>query len=199
MLLEGDGASSTLDTYSYLLQELYTVTGLVKKNGTLAEAYVYDTYGKVTLWGYRNFDPALDTAPPARRADRFAIACEARGDESRVHRDGDVEKAENTYLVGLINANQPTSDPMADGDMDGDVDYTDSTMVVITSAGVPPVTLLTRGVGNQYYFTGAKLTLYEDYILGGVAPNLRVQYNRARWYDPDLGRWLQGLVFLLWY
>lgn len=38
ILLEGDGASSTLDTYYYLLQELYTVTGLVKKNGTLAEA-----------------------------------------------------------------------------------------------------------------------------------------------------------------
>ena len=53
---EGDD----LDPYYYALQELDTVTGLVKDNGTLAEAYVYDAYGKVSLWGYRDFDMDRD-------------------------------------------------------------------------------------------------------------------------------------------
>jgi hypothetical protein len=105
VLLEGDGAAGTLDSYYYLLQELYTVTGLVKKNGTLAEANVYDTYGKVAQWGYRNFD---------------------------FDRDGDVDGAEYAYVKNIRNANQPAVDPMADGDMDGDVDTTDLNMVTIT-------------------------------------------------------------------
>lgn len=41
-----------VDTYYYMLQELDTVTGLITKNGTLAEAYVYDAYGKVSAWSY---------------------------------------------------------------------------------------------------------------------------------------------------
>jgi hypothetical protein len=56
VLLEGDGADDTLETYYYLLQELYTPVGLIKKNGTLAEAYTYDAYGKASVWGYRDFD-----------------------------------------------------------------------------------------------------------------------------------------------
>lgn len=59
VLLEGDvpdASGEVIDKCYYLLQELYTVTGLMKKNGTLAEAYVYDAYGKPHLWGYRDFD-----------------------------------------------------------------------------------------------------------------------------------------------
>ena len=50
VLLEGEG--DELDTFYYMLQELDTVTGLITKNGTLAEAYTYDAYGKVSVWGY---------------------------------------------------------------------------------------------------------------------------------------------------
>ena len=51
-----EGAGETLDTFYYLLQELYTVTGLIKKNGTLAEAYTYDAYGKARVHAYPDFD-----------------------------------------------------------------------------------------------------------------------------------------------
>jgi len=54
VLLEGQG--SELDTFYYMLQELDTVTGLVTKNGTLAEAYTYDAYGRVSPWGYPYYD-----------------------------------------------------------------------------------------------------------------------------------------------
>jgi len=51
VLIEGPSASA--DTFYYLLQELYTVTGLVEKSGALAEADVYDGYGKVRIWDCR--------------------------------------------------------------------------------------------------------------------------------------------------
>ena len=54
VLLEGEG--DELDTFYYMLQELDTVTGLITKNGTLAEAYTYDAYGKVSVWGYTTGD-----------------------------------------------------------------------------------------------------------------------------------------------
>lgn len=60
ILLECDGTSNTLDSYYYLLQELYTVTGLMKKNGTLADARVYDSFGEVTHRAYHNFDLDCD-------------------------------------------------------------------------------------------------------------------------------------------
>ncbi len=47
-----EGEADEADTFYYLLQELFTVTGLVEKNGALAEADVYDGYGKVRLWDY---------------------------------------------------------------------------------------------------------------------------------------------------
>jgi RHS repeat-associated protein len=46
-------------------------------------------------------------------------------------------------------------------------------------------------VGNRYYFTGSRLTLYEDHTLSGISPNRQIQFNRARHYDPEAGRWLQ--------
>ena len=47
VLIEGEYDEA--DTFYYLLQELYTVTGLVEKSGALAEADVYDGYGKVRI------------------------------------------------------------------------------------------------------------------------------------------------------
>ncbi|GFO81896.1 MAG: hypothetical protein A49_15230 [Methyloceanibacter sp.] len=67
------------------------------------------------------------------------------------------------------------------------MDATDYASVVVTGSGVPPVTLYHSGVGNRYYFTGSRLVLHEDQAQSGVAPNLQVQYNRARWYDRALG------------
>ncbi len=63
VLIEGDGRVIdtpdhyyAVDNYYYLLKELDTVTGLITKNGTLAEAYTYDAYGNVHPWGYRVMD-----------------------------------------------------------------------------------------------------------------------------------------------
>lgn len=49
VLLAGDADSESLDTYYYLLEDLHTVTGLVHKNGQLAEAYSYGAYGDVSI------------------------------------------------------------------------------------------------------------------------------------------------------
>jgi len=71
------------------MQELYTAVGLIKRNGTLAEANTYDGYGEVDQWGYRDFD---------------------------FDRDGDVDSGDQNVMNALVTANGvPTSDPMGDG------------------------------------------------------------------------------------
>ena len=174
ILLEGpvpSGAGVYLDTFYYLLQELSTVTGLIKKNGTLAEAYVYDAYGQVAPWGYRNFD---------------------------FNRDGDVDAGDGAYFATVLtSAGEPTTDPTADADMDGDSDSKDYATFLkgTTSAGEPPITLHVSAVGNPYFFTGRRLHMLETDPTTAVAEaNTQVQYNRARHYDPEYGRWLRAGV-----
>ena len=59
-----------------------------------AEAYVYDAYGKVTLWGYRDFD---------------------------MDRDGDVDSGDTALVSWAYSGpGSPTIDPKADYDLDGD-------------------------------------------------------------------------------
>jgi hypothetical protein len=48
ILIEGPATAPSV--FYCLLQELSTVTGLIKKNGTLVDAYVCDAYGKVTQY-----------------------------------------------------------------------------------------------------------------------------------------------------
>ncbi len=163
VLLEGEG--DLLDTFYYLSQELDTVTGLISKNGTLAEANVYDAYGKVTTWGYRPMD---------------------------FNRDGDVDVDDideffSTFLT------KPSTDPMADSSNDGwtEMDDWDIMIANVTSSGEPPITLYTSSVGNPYHFTGRRLHFIEDLTESGTTSNKQVQYNRARHYGPSHGRWLQ--------
>lgn len=136
----------------------------------LAEAYVYNTYGLVTSWGYRDFD---------------------------FNRDGDVDNTDKTYFQNFAasGGGNPTTDPTADWDMDGDADTTDFNQLqsTMTGSGTPPVTLYTSAVGNEYFFTGRNLHFVElnPESPGSPQANHQLQYNRARHYDPQWGRWLQ--------
>ncbi|MCG3131478.1 MAG: hypothetical protein FLDDKLPJ_02271 [Phycisphaerae bacterium] len=98
-----EGEADEAETFYYLLQELYTVTGLVEKNGALAEADVYDGYGKVRLWDYSPGD---------------------------FDRDGDVDATDqatiNAVLLAGGGSGTSTPDPSTDLDMDGDTDLTDA-------------------------------------------------------------------------
>ncbi|MCP4685858.1 MAG: hypothetical protein GY867_10495, partial [bacterium] len=69
VLLEGAGAD--LDTYYYVVQDQYTVTGLVQKNGSLVEANTYDAYGQVRQWAYAPYD--VDRSGMVANADAGAI------------------------------------------------------------------------------------------------------------------------------
>ncbi len=176
ILLSGDpDTPATLDTYYYLVRELGTVAGLIKRNGTLAEANTYDAYGKVKQWGYRDFD---------------------------FNRDGDVDSGDETVFGDAYSGSGvPTANPTADFDMDGDVDGTSSggdmgaLTLALTAPNEPPVTLFTSALGNPYHFTGRRLYMLEDQpCTGGLCPgpryNVQLQRNRARFYKPDDGRWL---------
>ncbi len=166
--------SATLDTYYYLVRELGTVAGLIKRNGTLVEANTYDAYGKVKQWGYRDFD---------------------------FNRDGDVDSGDETVFGDAYSGSGvPTANPTADFDMDGDVDGStaDGDQLAfnnaVTAPNAPPLTLFTSALGNPYHFTGRRLYMLEDQPCTGICPaagyNVQIQHNRARFYKPDDGRWL---------
>ena len=146
------------------------MTGIVTKNGTLAEGYTYDAYGKVNVWGY----PPMD-----------------------FNRDGDVDNDDLAEFTSADASPDPAVDPKADADGDGDVDGADYSyfQAVATAPDVPPVTLFTSGLGNVYFFTGRRLhfheTLHDDPDPANPEPNRQVQYSRARHYCPIHGRFLQ--------
>lgn len=81
VLPEGEGNS--LVTYYYLLQGLDTVAGLITSNGTLAEAYTYDAYGNVTMWGYRPGDFNRDGDVDGTDTDCIANATSRKPDETK--------------------------------------------------------------------------------------------------------------------
>lgn len=179
VLIEGDGRvidtpdhDYAVDSYYYLLAELGTVTGLITRNGTLAEAYTYDAYGNVSLWGYRPMD---------------------------FNRDGGVDRDGSSGDMGEWLSNYGAiapCDAMADANLDGIVDYLDLSYLYFyfTGDGEPPITLHTSAIGNPYFFTGRRMQFFEtldDGSPGDVEANRRVQYNRARHYHPVHGRWLQ--------
>jgi len=167
VLLEGEGEN--LDTYYYLLQDLYSVTGLIQKNGALVEANTYDTYGRVSPWSYHPCDVWL--------------------------LDGTVNAADNGYFRTKLNGSgNPTVDPSTDFDMDGDTDDDDQTTMLAAIGQPSGVEIYTSGVGNPYFFTGRRLHFLETLHDGSptdTETNGQVQYNRRRHYDPRHGRWLQ--------
>ena len=163
-----EGAASSAETYYYLLQELYTVAGLVKKNGTLAEVGIYDGYGEVDLWDYSDGD---------------------------FDRDGDVDATDQTTFTANLGLSlTETTHPMTDLDMDGDTDAADSgTFTTIKNSGGAVAQVYVSGAGNPYQFTGRRLFMLEHLPEIGSTPeaNRQLQYNRARFYEPSDGRWLQ--------
>ncbi|MCG3132459.1 MAG: hypothetical protein FLDDKLPJ_03309 [Phycisphaerae bacterium] len=167
-LIEGEAGEA--DTFYYLLQELFTVTGLVEKNGALAEAAVYDGYGKVRLWDYSPGD---------------------------FDRDGDVDATDQTTFttaMGLGAPGTPTPDPSTDLDMDGDTDLTDAGLFnTIKNAGGAVAERFVSSLGNPFHFTGRRLYMLETLPEADATPvaNQQLQHNRARHYSPLEGRWLQ--------
>ncbi|MCG3132455.1 MAG: hypothetical protein FLDDKLPJ_03305 [Phycisphaerae bacterium] len=167
-LIEGEAGEA--DTFYYLLQELFTVTGLVEKNGALAEADVYDGYGKVRLWDYSPGD---------------------------FDRDGDVDATDQTTFttaMGLGAPGTPTPDPSTDLDMDGDTDLTDAGLFnTIKNAGGAVAERFASSLGNPFFFTGRRLYMLETLPEADATPvaNQQLQHNRARHYSPLEGRWLQ--------
>ncbi len=171
VMLSGVGANGVgVDSYYYALQELDTVTGLISRNGTLAEAYTYDAYGKVSTWGY----PLCD-----------------------MNRDGDVDGGDLSEWVAAWPSN-PATDPVADFDTDGDIDGVDTNDCLDQGTNDPPVLLASSGIGNPYFFTGRRLHMLE--VLHDspetIQLNRQVQYNWHRHYSPQLGRWLERDPFL---
>ncbi|MCG3132461.1 MAG: hypothetical protein FLDDKLPJ_03311 [Phycisphaerae bacterium] len=167
-LIEGEAGEA--DTFYYLLQELFTVTGLVEKNGALAEADVYDGYGKVRLWDYSPGD---------------------------FDRDGDVDATDQTTFttaMGLGAPGTPTPDPSTDLDYDGDTDLTDAGLFnTIKNAGGAVAERFVSSLGNPFHFTGRRLYMLETLPEADATPvaNQQLQHNRARHYSPLEGRWLQ--------
>ncbi|MCG3132457.1 MAG: hypothetical protein FLDDKLPJ_03307 [Phycisphaerae bacterium] len=167
-LIEGEAGEA--DTFYYLLQELFTVTGLVEKNGALAEAAVYDGYGKVRLWDYSPGD---------------------------FDRDGDVDATDQTTFttaMGLGAPGTPTPDPSTDLDMDGDTDLTDAGLFnTIKNSGGAVAERFVSSLGNPFHFTGRRLYMLETLPEADATPvaNQQLQHNRARHYSPLEGRWLQ--------
>jgi RHS repeat-associated protein len=63
---------------------------------------------------------------------------------------------------------------------------------VSSSYGSAIGTARVSSVGNPYLFTGRRMHFFETEFTGlGPEPNTPIQYNRARHYDPQHGRWLQ--------
>ncbi len=83
------------EDHYYLLEELYTVAGLAAANGGLEEAYVYDTYGNVTIYNWPIWD---------------------------VDRDGTVTTTDGNWVYYQWSA--PT-EPLADVDLNGNITSTD--------------------------------------------------------------------------
>jgi hypothetical protein len=80
---------------------------------------------------------------------------------------------------------------MLDIDGNGTINATDQGLVQ-SSYGPAVATLYTSGPGNAYFFTGWRMHHFDSNLIDlGPAPNTAIQYNRARHYDPEHGRWLQ--------
>ena len=167
VLIEGE--SDEADTFYYLLQELYTVAGLIARNGTVVEANVYDGYGPVATWGYRRFD----------------------FDRNTVINMTDITRAQN----GMNGSAVETGDPGSDADLDGDTDIDDLYAVYATYNQTGNIDVHVSSVGNPFHFTGRRLHYLDDLTQAGANDNRQVQYNRARHYDPGHGRWLQREPF----
>jgi RHS repeat-associated protein len=84
-----------------------------------------------------------------------------------------------------------TVGPIYDIDENGSINAIDSGLVS-SSYGSAIGTARVSSVGNPYLFTGRRMHFFETEFTGlGPEPNTPIQYNRARHYDPEHGRWVQ--------
>gem|GEM_PF-3977159 len=153
----------TDEDYYYLLKDLYTVVGLLNKQGHDVERYIYDAYGRVTMVSNPLFD---------------------------VNFDGVSSIADGKIIHGKIGKNPCSAGPIHDMNGDGDIDLMDAAHPPISPWWDENEVIPASGLGNSYHFTGRRLDAYLDAPVGtnGVK---QIQYNRARYYDLDNGRWLQ--------
>jgi|GEM_PF-2784801 len=160
--------------FYYLLGNLCSVAGLVSDRGAVVEAVQYDAYGKPTV--YRPY-----------------------GDTDY---DGDVDWTDYGNWADCMSGPSGADDWVApslactswyDLDLDGDVDMVDFAVYQSIYTGpvegggyVPPsgesFNPAPLSDFNPYYFTGRRVDLPD-------AGSLTVQYNRARYYSLDHGRW----------
>jgi len=146
----------------YLLKELYTVAGLVSRNGAAEEYYVYDTYGDATLYEW----PIGD-----------------------VNRDGTVNNVDWTFVS---NAASDTGKPYFDIDLDGDIDSADATETTNHNGETAIEVTYSSVDNPYFFTGRITDTLHADDLLVSEDANFkRLQDNRRRIYDPKHGRWLQ--------
>jgi RHS repeat-associated protein len=155
----------------YLHEELYSVAGLARPNGSLEEAYVYDTYGQARIYQWRE------------------------GDFGRNGVIGDTDDAVDTdYLLAhLSGSGVATPEPFLDLDGDGDADGDDVDEFMDNNGQewLAPVELASSEVGNPYLFTGRPTDTLGSLTYAGATEYKRIQDNRNRVYDPKHGRWMQ--------
>lgn len=164
----------TARDHYYLHQELYSEAGLAAANGSLEEAYVYDTYGeaKIYQWPRGDFD---------RDGDVESAADDSGDNTTKGFDDDDAD-----YLAANLSGSSTATDkPWLDLDGDGDADADDQGLLAVAAA---PTTLAYSEVRNPYLFTGRTTDTWHANSMADTSFR-RKQWNRNRYYDPGLGRW----------
>jgi RHS repeat-associated protein len=119
------------DVY-YFLKDLYTVAGLVNRQGHEVERYTYDTYGNVTIWAI----PIGD-----------------------VNYDGTANLTDRGIVAANIDEDPCEVGPIYDLDGDGDIDTADRNLIVGTT---PMANIPHSAYGNRFLFTGRWLDVIYD-------------------------------------
>ena len=153
---EGDGQD-----YYYLLQELYSVSGLATSNGLRAEHAVYDAYGQATLYAW----PSAD-----------------------VNGDGTVNIFDQVAVRDALNTISPLRDVNLDGavnifDLVTVRGQLDTSAVATTTSNVGNPYYFTGRLTDTLHAS--------DLLTANDPHFRRLQDNRNRTYDPKHGRWLQ--------
>jgi RHS repeat-associated protein len=156
-------AASDADYY-YTLKDLYTVDALINNRGHEVERVTYDAYGM-----------------PLMRSIHVAD----------VDYSGTVNATDTAAVVANYGLSVGTVGPIYDIDENGSINAIDSGLVS-AAYGSAIGTARVSSVGNPYLFTGRRMHFFETEFTGlGPEANTPIQYNRARHYDPQHGRWLQ--------
>jgi RHS repeat-associated protein len=150
--------------YYYTLKDLYSVDALINNRGHEVERVTYDAYGMPLMSSIHVAD---------------------------VDYSGTVNATDTAAVVANYGLSVGTVGPIYDIDGNGAINATDSGLVS-AAYGSAIGTARVSSVGNPYLFTGRRMHFFETEFTGlGPEANTPIQYNRARHYDPQHGRWLQ--------